>query len=280
MKRIATLLLAVAIAGVATAQHRQEVSVNAGAGLSSLIFSYGNSEQKLGFGGKVGLGYQYFLSPSWGVVSGVDFGFYNATSTLARNVYSQPAIDGFDGSDFTFTATYTGYEEKASTVMLTIPLMAQYQTGDGKGLYVAFGAKVGIPISAKYKASGHLLTEGNYGTGFHYSGDLPERGFTDSYQHYTADLDLKASFMLALELGAKWQLPGKYILYTGAYCDYGLNNINGTNTNGVLVAYQSQTPADFKRQSVAGSSDRMNSLAIGVTLRLSLDMSELLSIVK
>lgn len=43
--------------------------------------------------------------------------------------------------------------------------------------------------------------------------------------------------MLSVESGLKTKLTGRYILYAGAYIDYGLNNIAKPYEDGTFVSY-------------------------------------------
>ncbi len=275
-QRILTLTLITCLSLPLTAQQRQEISVNAGGGFSTLLYSYGSSTQTLGGGGKVGAGYSFYFNPNWALSSGIDVGFYNTTGTLKHSVRNQNLIDMEDGADLIFTYTYSGYEEKTSAVLLTIPIMARYQTDDDKlAFYVDFGVKVGVPVSANFSADGDLRTEGFYpDLGFAFKEDMPERGFANYSGTPKTDLSLKPSFMLAVEAGVKYSITDRYSLYAGAYCDYGLNNMNKNTNNsyGALVTYQPATPANLAYGSLSGSSDRISSLALGITVRLSMSL--------
>jgi hypothetical protein len=60
------------------------------------------------------------------------------------------------------------------------------------------------------------------------SSDLTYTGYSDD-----EDISFKMSCFFSADLGMKWTLSDKLFLYTGAYLDYGLNDIvkNGRNRN-------------------------------------------------
>jgi hypothetical protein len=74
MKKTFILLTAALITGSIAAQdleqRRHELSIHAGAGLSTLQYDLSEGKHKSGIGTQAGLGYTLFLSPNWGLTTG------------------------------------------------------------------------------------------------------------------------------------------------------------------------------------------------------------------
>ncbi len=254
------------------AQHVHEFSVNAGGGLSTIIYKAPSGKSTSGWGPEAGLGYHYFFSPKWGLGTGVNIAIYNSKVTM--DSYSQRvALVSNAGNPFDFAYSYTNYEESSSAMMITIPLMAQFQSPVSEKItfYAAAGGKFGLPISAKYDVSGTLNTSAYFsGSNVVYYGDLPSKGFgTYTVDENDKDWDLGSAIMLSLETGAKWRINEQMSIYTGIYMDYGLNDIK---KSGNLVDYNpsaKEYPQGFNSSSLSSVSDKVSPLAIGLKLRLS-----------
>ena len=80
--------------------------------------------------------------------------------------------------------------------------------------------------------------------------------------------------MLSGEAGVKWNIGNAMYLYTGAYIDYGLNNIK-KDTPKSLLGYDNKAakfPDGFVYNSMANSlSEKIAPLSIGLKVRFSLD---------
>ena len=184
---------------------KHEVSVGLGGGLSTLSYKTSFGDQKNGFGGLFTVGYHYFFTPEWAIGTGVDVALYNSKFDL-KSVANRHSVDARDyqGATFVFSSEASDFNEKQQAVMLQIPIMAQYQFGEM--YYVAGGGKIGLPLSKKYTGKG---TFDNYGyfsaeNYTYHSPDDRQMGF-DRFigKESDGDLDLKASFLLALEAGVK-----------------------------------------------------------------------------
>ena len=147
-QRIILLLLALCFSLPSVAQHRHEVSIGGGYGLASLQYDVISSDHKSGSGAHAGLGYNFYFAPNWSVKTGVGIGFFNAKTTLGSVdtyktvensvvTYTTSTING--NGDLQFTYEYTGYEEKPSATLLTIPVMLQGETGGKTAFYAAAG---------------------------------------------------------------------------------------------------------------------------------------------
>lgn len=280
MKKILVLTVAVLLASanvIGQDQPRQEISVWGAGGLSTLKYSTDVGSNKNGIGGSFGVGYNYFFTDQWSLGTGLELSLYNAKT--AFDSYSD-AYKSNDGEyDFEFRSTVSNYEEKQNTMFLNIPVMAQFQLpvmGENK-FYAAGGFKFGIPVTKKYKVSGATLkNSGYYAQWSEQSGrelvmDSQEFMGFGSFDRSgeKKDLDLKVACLLSLEAGMKWKMGEALSLYTGAYFDYGLNDINKDNDK-KLVQYNTTDPANFITNSVLQTSltDKVRPMALGLKVRL------------
>ena len=256
---------------------KHELSVGLGGGLSGVNYNPSIGSQKNGFGGHFGLGYHYFFSPNWGLLTGVDLALYNGKFDLNDTRYNYRTKD-YAGADFEFRSTINAFDEKQRAMMLQIPLMAQYQSGI---FYAAAGAKVAIPLTGKYESKGNFANVGYYeDENFPYYDD-PLMGFsTYNGRKEDGSFDVKTAFLAALEAGVKLNLNSNMSLYIGAYLDYGLNNIKKSDLSAHFVEYKSQernfvVHSAVQSQYLNGTStkaftDKLAPMAVGLKVRLSL----------
>ena len=276
-QKIITVILASCICLQLLAQH--EFSINFGGGISTFDYKPAGGKYTYGYGGEAGLGYNFFFTPNWSLGTGVNLAMYNSETTM--NDYSRTINQqSVTGKLLRFSYTLSNYHEDISAMMLNIPLMLRFQTGGKIALYVAGGAKVGIPLSAEYEASRNISTNGympDYGVTYY---GLPNEGFGD-YQGVTHkdDVELKLCFMVSGELGVKWRLSNAMNLYTGGYIDYGINNIKKGGTSKEMLGYNNNRiahfPENFSHSSMINSmNDNIIPFAVGLKIRLSYDFNK------
>lgn len=284
MKVVKYILIAVAGLMSCTAlngQSRHEFSVYAGGGLSSLNYKTTIGDQKDGFGGSFGLGYHYFFTDNIALGTGLELSLYNAKATF-NSLSDKYITKDIDGNSFEFRSTVTNYEEKQNSMFVNIPVMLQYQFEGENKFYIAAGGKIGIPVSGKYKTEGATIKN----SGHYTEDDLDHMdqeflGFgTFTGRDMDEDVDFKVAFMLSLELGMKWKIGETMSLYTGAYLDYGLNDIQKDSRTDNFVAYNTASPKDFKTSSILTSkysldgatvmtfTDKVSPIAAGIKIRL------------
>lgn len=257
------------------AQHKHELSLYGGGGLSALQYEVATGKQKGGPGGNLGLGYHFFFSQQWGLGTGVELACYN-TRYNADNISVRYMTTDMEGNGFEFRSAVNGYKEKQQAMLLQIPLMLQFQTGDEHRFYVSAGGKVGIPVSGKYESSN---------TGIQNSGYYEKENYEYTTQTFMGfgqftgrgaegDMSFKTAFFASAELGMKWRLNGNWSLYTGAYLDYGLNDIAKKQSR-PFVEYNTGSPEDFTVNSIVNSQYQTSSftekiipVAAGIRLRL------------
>ncbi len=272
--RISILILILSLSIPLAAQHAHEFSVNAGGGLSSLNYKPSSGKFSAGFGGEAGVGYQFFFTQHWGIGTGINIALYNSGTTMDGYSSRQQAISK-EGTLFDFSYAYSDYKESISTMMLTIPVMVQFQlpVAEKIGIYAAAGGKFGLPLSATCHTTGSLSTNGYFPeTNITYYDDLPMKGFGNYSVDQNTDIELGVAIMLSLEVGAKWRISEALQLYTGAYLDYGVNNIKKEQTNSELLSYNPNAqsyPEGFNYSSLLTTSDKVAPLAAGIKVRLS-----------
>ncbi|MDR1864602.1 MAG: OmpA family protein [Bacteroidales bacterium] len=264
-------------AAVTAQQSRHEFSVGAGGGLSTLNVKPALGKATQGFGGFFGLGYTYRLSEKWEVGTGVSAALFNSRLNASELNESYPSSDGTEDVEYRYRLS--GYSENQQAILLNIPVMLRFQTGK---LYAALGGKAGIPLSATYdsKAAG-LTASGYYAASDLTLNDPPFMGFGEfANLSGKGDLELKSVFFASAELGLKWQLGGKTVLYTGVYVDYGLNSaLKPPAANAHLIDYRASD--DYQPNSALTSSnagramvDKLNPVAAGIKLSLAFGSSK------
>ena len=278
MKKIIFATVFSLLASGIFAQHtRHEFSVVAGGGLSALNYELSEGNRTLGLGGRAGVGYGYFWSPSWGLRSGLEVGLFNSRADMSNFHDRFPAVD-IDGTAFEFRTTLSNHRECQRVLMLQIPLMLQFQTRGQNQFYAAAGGRVGFPLSARYRASATVVNSGFYAQENYEYTNRPFAGF-GRFENQTSEglLNLRTAFFASAELGMKWRLNSRMSLYTGIFADYGLNNINSTGVvaQNPLIAYNADNPAAFPPNSVFNSqrnhralTDKITPLSAGITVRL------------
>ena len=258
MKKIA--IYAMVAAGLLSrpalhAQDRHEFSVHGGGGLSSLKYAASAGERKNGFGEQAGLGYRFFFSPQWGLGTGAEIAQYKSVFNSDNIGTRYTTIDGA-GDPFEFRSTVSGYEEKQKALFLQIPLTLQYQTGETHKFYFAAGGKIGFPLSGKYESLSADVRNSGFYSEENYEYTTQEfMGFgTFPCKNYDGSLNFKTAFYASAEAGVKWKFKDGLSLYTGAYIDYGLNDIaKESGTARQFVAYNSESPRDFTVNSALNS---------------------------
>ena len=268
-------------AGALFAQSPHELSVSLGGGLSGLQYKPEVGSKSLGMGGLVGVGYSYFFEERFGIGTGVEVSFYGSKlkngefTNVIRNI-----TDPSDGKRYDFHTAASNYSDKQRATYLNIPILFHYRHGNG--LNAAGGLRVGIPIGGKSESTASFTNKGYFPDMDNYAETQKFMGFgVFSDMKTKEDLELKAAFMLSIEGGWQWELSNGMLLYTGAYFDYGLNNIAGDKRN--IIEHSSiATGAEFSHHGALSSNysngsattaiaDKTAPLAVGV--KVAIDMN-------
>jgi len=280
MKRI-FLLLAVAIitTGSLSAQvfkrQKHELSVHAGAGLSTLQYELQTGKHSNGIGFQVGGGYAFYFLPSVALRTGLEMSFYNASAKLTNFTDSYDVQASSVVNNYTYTYNIDKYNESQQSLYFNIPLMLQFQTGRTYIFYGAVGGKVGIPLTATARTKKYeIATKGYFPQEGRTYDDLPQFGFgTYEYLKGSTRLDnFKLQFMLAAEAGLKWKIRKGNDIYTGVYLDYGLNNVLDTNDKRFVTSVLSadkppMSPIIESQYKGSPFTEKINPLAVGLRVR-------------
>lgn len=247
-------------------QEKHEISVYAASGLSALRYDLNGGVRDNRMGGGLGLSYGFFFNDNWGVTAGGEISCYYAKARM------QPFSGGdyVQSKNFTYNYDVINYRESHELIVINIPVMFQYQAPlllDEHDCYAAIGAKIGFPWQLKYKTSGATYTTSGINHNDNSIIDSPESdGFgTFSEKRNKHHIDYKTSYMLSAEIGMKWALSRFFFLYTGVYCDYGLNDIIKANSNKSFVSYNDKIPSNIYHHSMLESSYGQEGERIGFT---------------
>jgi hypothetical protein len=265
---------------------RHEISIYGTYGCSLLSGSYAGdvflSEKDFGkLSGGGGVAYTFFFHPKWGITTGAEIAFFNATARSEKMDESTAETYSYNGvtEPMTFNSTMEDYEETQRATYIHIPLLLQFQTAGRHKLYMAAGAKVGFAFSGEYETSAaNLTTNGYLPTSAQTFTNMPNHGFTTVQNlTYTGTVDFGLDVSLAAEMGTRWAMGKHIALYTGVYLDYGLLNVAQKTTTTGLVDYRPTTPSEFAYSSVlvaqqpstgAAYVDKVSLFSAGIKMRL------------
>lgn len=271
----------------AHAQQKHEISVYGGAGLSSLDYrlkSVNNDDVKYQVGPLIGIGYSYSFTDNWALNTGIEYSLYKSKSELYSLIDNQAAIDDYNDA-FTFIVLQRRYTEKQEAGYLNIPLMLQFQSQPESGFYAALGAKIGIPLSGKYKYSYDSMKNKGYYPSLNVTyDDVEYRAFGEfEGNNGKDDIDFNIAVMASAEIGMKWKLTDNLRLYTGVYADYGLNDVVKEDKNMTFLPYNNENPLEFHNNSILTSQythgwnaqsfvGKVKPMAVGLKVKLAFSM--------
>lgn len=245
----------------------QEFGVEVNGGMQGLHYDQG----KLKPGGSLGLNYTFPLGTHFGLLTGIQAGYYNAKATVKDGTqFSSYAVDD-QGSAFQYKVTATGYKETQHFLAAGIPVMIQYHTEGNTQWYIAAGGKVLVPFSGATKASAQQLVLSGYYPDVNVElKDLPQHGFgtVNNWQSKTTN-DLKPAATASLATGFRFELSEKLHLYTGLFIDYGVNDLRKDATPATsIVAYSPASISNVQGTGVMPMSEHAKLLAYGIQVRL------------
>ena len=286
---IAISVLLFSVPAVFAQDNRHEVSLSVAGGLSTLSYDANIGERKNGAGGNFGLGYTYFFIDNLGISSGVEFSLYKAEGKANKfNTVIHNLVDSSDGELYDHYSLFRAYKEKQDVTYINVPLMLQYQLGEENKFYARAGVKLGIPVKGKYKSSASEVVNKGF---FHNTANWGETqefmgfGTVANYSN-DEDIDLNIACLLSAEAGMKWKLSNKMFLYTGAYIDYGVNDIvKGGHDRTFTRIEESPEALVVRNNSMLNSSigygsntltqqmtEKVRPISVGLTIRLSLPL--------
>jgi outer membrane protein OmpA-like peptidoglycan-associated protein len=275
MNRITITIVAALLTTSVSAQdfNRFEFSINAGGGMSNFQTKPFGGTDLWDWTGTAGWAFHLFFNPRWGIGIGTNITAYNNGISFNNYDRQQSTTNVLTGNAFDFMVNSPDFKAMQQTMMVTTPLMLQYQGVGKAAFYAAIGGKAGFSYSSFSIPKGIFTTKGYFPNLDVTYEDLPEFGFVTNQQfpETKTNIRLKTSYMASVELGVKWRLGKVVSLYTGIYADYGINDImvKETAANTHLVVYQPKTPAQFTYNTSAHAYARqMAPLSGGITLRL------------
>jgi len=250
------------------AQASHEFSVNGGGGMSTINYKLLSGDKQLGFGAEFGVGYTCIFTKTIGIRIGADIALLSGSANLYDATVVTRNLTDNEGDRFNLHSTLSQYKESQNATFLNIPVMAQFQTGENHKLYALAGAKIGIPISSKFKVSDATITNEAYYPDFDNWLKKQEFAGYGTFKNISSEgkPNFTISAALALEAGMKWKIGKSLAVYTGAYFDYGLNNIAPKNER--YINYNASDPANFTTNSALVQSEKVNLIAAGLKVRL------------
>jgi len=275
MKKILPVILGASslLAGNTAHAQQNEFSLYAGAGMQGLQYdnTHGGVSIKPGF--QAGVGYTRLLSSRWGIRTGLEIGYYHTRTTLNPGAAFMHNYVDSEGEGFEYRVKTSGYRDDQKLYTLNIPLLLQFQSpGHGKQQFYALGgAKLGIPFSQTYTSQADEISASGYYPNLDLEiTDLPVHGFgKQAGWKRTGDNDLKIAVSLTAEAGIRFRVSTNSYLYTGAYIDYGLNNMKKTAASSPLLTYDPNGLAQSKATgifSLDGTTGDVRLMAYGIKL--------------
>lgn len=260
--------------GLPVEAQKQEFSLYAGAGLSGLQYTVDNGAASMKPGFQAGIGYTRWLSPHWGILSGLELGYYHTRMSLNPNTaFSSNQVDDA-GDAFEYQVHVRGYQEHQRLYTINIPIEALYQTGIGRHTqwYFIGGVKLGAPMTSSYKVSADQISAYGYYPDLNVLiTDLPQHGFgTQTGWTGNGKYELKPSVSLSAETGFRFHTESAHPLYLGLYLDHGLNNLTKQPGTAALQTYDPSSLAQSQATGIlriAGATGDVHLVAYGIRLR-------------
>lgn len=263
-------------------QEKHELSIVGGGGVSVLRYSTDIGSFTPSIGGLFGVGYHYFFHPQWAIGTGAELSLYR--SKLKANQFENVlfGINDLENDLIDYHTDVVSYVEKQRALYVTIPLVAQFQTKGHRKFYASAGARLGIPVSEKYKGSkATFVNKGYYPDKENWLESPTFLGYgTFTDKNIDGSYGLKLVIMASLEAGVKWPINEQLSLYTGAYFDYGFNDVVKDKRDKNFIIYNHLEPSEFSHNSILNSSytnkngitekfvSKVSPMAIGLKVRL------------
>jgi outer membrane protein OmpA-like peptidoglycan-associated protein len=228
MKKQLIGLIGIVISSTVMAQNTDTFfSVFAGGGINNLSKANSNISKNSLPGITIGTGITHFLSPNWGLSSGLSVDLTQSDLTL-NSMLERPDIDS-EGDSYARRMYYAAWKERQKIYHLSIPFGVTYRLnpGDKWEWLASAGGKLSLPLSARYKVQqGSLETKGYYSQWNIELDNIPELGYTTTTERFEGNIKSHPQWSLFAELGAFHRTKTCWGVYAGAYVSYGLNNIH------------------------------------------------------
>ena len=297
--KFSTLLICALVSYNLCAQH--EICLDGGGGISVMLYKSNAGKNRINIGYAGGLSYSFFsTNRTVAFRTGLEVTNYKAELQISSMKDAYDTRD-MDGEPINFRYTVRDYSENISTLYLQIPLFLQFMNRGNNLIskhrfYADLGFKFGIPVRTELNVSSMNMTSSGYYYRYENEIDMPEfmgYGNFDVAGTKPSELKLNISIFASVELGMRWHLYHDMLfLYTGLYCDYGLNNISGVNasadnqTDNHLINYNPEDPTAFTSSSLLFAKEttsqgdvvqvvkRISPVAAGLRVRIGIFMEK------
>lgn len=267
---------------LAQSQNKNELSVYLGGGITSFNDKTNNAiDTKKQFGGMIGIGYSYNITPSFALATGLEYSLYaNKMNVNEINETYITQDDDGAGVPIEYSLLAKDVEEKQKVGYLQIPFMLKYTypVSNSMGLYFGGGAKIAFAVYENYNQNiNNITTSAYYKDQDHLIDDFPENGMGNlGPSRSDGDLKFKTAYFASAELGLNIGLSKQIYLSTGLYIDYGLNNVNDNKTKETFSEYRFEDehpyPATYSliQSSYRDESfvEKIKPLSVGIKLKL------------
>lgn len=208
---------------------RNNITLELTGGVSSFAYKANVGDRKGMPGTSAAIKYQYNIDWNWSVGLGAEVKMYQSSLRFDefRDSYKLQASSLLTGKadEMTFTYSYKNLEERQRALYINIPIYIQYRSD--AGAYIRVGAKVGMPVKSEsdiyfeeLHTQGHFLYENVTYT------NLPQHGFGTFYDtEVERECKMNLNAEISAELGWSWDWNERYILYLGAFGEYGFSNL-------------------------------------------------------
>jgi hypothetical protein len=258
--KIFTLLFCVLMSFSISAQH--EICIDGGSGISMMLYKSDAGKKQISIGYAGGLSYSFFSkNRNIAFRTGFEITNYKAALQLSSMKDAYDTRD-MDGEPINFRYTVNDYSENISALYLQIPIFLQFMN-HGNDLiskhrfYANLGFKIGVPVQTELNVSSMNMTSSGYYYNYKNEIFMPKfmgYGNFDVAGTAPSKIKINVSVLASVELGMRWHLyHNTLFLYTGLYCDYGLNNIIPAANNrqdNHLINYNPDDPAAFTSNSL------------------------------
>ena len=283
---IITAIFTALLVLIVTVPAKAQLSVNAHAGyhtLSPKLTDGGTKSGKLGFG--AGLGYHHPFNETWGFATGLDFTSFGSTLKFDKINYSYQAFDAVENTDFLFKVETTKVEEKSTSLLLSLPLLARYTLWLGppqgdlpahqidrnrNSLLFSGGLRFGFPISRNYTLKAdNLETSGFYSFENQEYVNIPGVFFNQPLESRKGTYDANMHVQLVLE--AAYRLKNR--LSFGVYFNYGLNNVQDINDQRPVAFHFNNNQQPLSTNSLLNTAYTKSFKPLAVGVKVSYDLT-------
>ncbi|MCL2416426.1 MAG: hypothetical protein FWD02_00625 [Bacteroidales bacterium] len=271
MKKLYTLIFVFAIASLqASAQRPQnEFQIFGGGGIP---ISLQSGVSTTGFSGETGIGFTAFVSRSIGIHFGVGVGtLHKEVNVDALRTVTYGSIDANGYVRDLHTTLFDYRETLRTSTHLSVPLMLQFQP-NRHGFYAMGGVR--MIFLASRNASYDVSVAALHNEAFYHQpgnwaiadiGTFPGNSVSRNFEFP------QPTTMLTLEMGWKWRIGENVFLYTGAFLDYGLNDL----ARDIRQPLSNFTlPETLQNLTVLQYTDRVSPTVVGIKLRLAFAHSD------